>query len=214
MLSPALPLGSASQGPIAGRGGWQAGAGPRTPAVFRVTRHQNCCPTPKVACGKRREDPTFSLVSQVPATLSLPPKVMSQPLASSPSLGAHRSALSLMPCREGPSRKACGCPQSPGVRDPLIGRPRPQLPQALRSSFAWPWSCPHGNKRSGSAEGSRRRKTYSGSCGSRSQNTEHQALKHPGWAVRAMPPSAFVTYLFINCLLLSSRPGALGVGLH
>ncbi|XP_064348146.1 ankyrin repeat domain-containing protein 13D isoform X1 [Camelus dromedarius] len=103
----------------------------------------------------------------------------------------------------GPSRKACGCPQSPGV----TGRPLSRLPPALRSSFAWPWSCLLRSRRSGSGGGSRRRKTYSGSCSSRSQSTEPLA---PGRAVRDAPPPTFVTYLFINTLLLSLGPGAPG----
>lgn len=143
-------------------------------ALFTVTFHQQHCAPPKALCGMGRQGPTLSfLASQAPATLSLSFKAMSQPLDSSLSLGAHRSALSLPPSLEGPSRKACRCPQSPGAQDPLIGHPRPRPPQALRSSFAWPWSCPHGNRRSGSDKGSRRRKTSSGSCGSHSQSTEH-----------------------------------------
>lgn len=143
----------------------------RSPSISTTTYHQRR--------HVRWEDSAppclFFLVSQVPATLSLSLsfKAMSQSLASSPSLGAHQSAIPLTPFLQGPSRKACGCPQSPGARDPLIGHPQPWPPQALRSSFAWPWSCPRGNRRSGSGEGSRRRKTYSGSCGSRSQSTEH-----------------------------------------
>lgn len=199
-LSHALPLGPASQEVL---GWWGQVAG-------RCWFHQCHCPPPKVACGMGREvQLVSSLVSQVPATLSF--KAMSQPSASSPSLGAHRSLLPVTSFREGPSRKACRCPLNPEAQDPLIGRPQPQPHQALRNSFAWPWNCPRGNRRNGSGEDSRRRRTCSGSCGSRSQSIERPA---PGRAVRATPPPAFVTYLFINCLLLSLRPGALGVGLH
>lgn len=128
-----------------------------------------------------------------------------------PQLSTHWSALPLTPCLEGPSKKACRCPQSPAAQNPLTGHPHPWPPQALRSSCAWPWSCLRGSRRSGNDGGSRRRKTYRGSCSSRSRSTE---LAAPGRAVGAAPPPAFVTYLFINSLLLSSGPGALEVGLH
>ncbi|XP_070313817.1 ankyrin repeat domain-containing protein 13D isoform X3 [Odocoileus virginianus] len=98
----------------------------------------------------------------------------------SPALGLTGLLSHLMPGLEGPSRKACGCPQSLGVRAPCTGRPHPRPPPASRSSFAWPWSCPRESRRSGSAGGSRRRKTYSGSCSSRSPSTEPPSGGHPG----------------------------------
>lgn len=89
--------------------------------------------------------------------------------------------LSFNPSSEGPFRKACSCPQSPGVKNLLRGHLHPQDPQALRSSFAWPWSCLQGNRRSGSDVVSRRKKTYSGSCSCHSQSTK---LPSPGKALQ------------------------------
>lgn len=159
--------------------------------------------------------PLFSGSPGFPATVSLSVSstAMSQPLAFFPSLSTHWSVLPVTPCLKGLSKKACRCPQSPMAQNPLTGHPWPGPPQALRNSFAWPWSCLRGSRRSRNDGGSRRRKTYRGSCNSRSRSTEHPAPS-PGRAVYAAPPRAFVTYLFINCLLPSLGPGALEVGLH
>lgn len=82
----------------------------------------------------------------------------------------------LNPYPEGPSRKAYSCPQSPGVQNLLRRHLHPLHPQALRSSFAWPWSCLQGNRRSWSDGVSRKKTTYSGSCSCHSQSTELPGL--------------------------------------
>lgn len=95
----------------------------------------------------------------------------------------------------------------PRRRRDLPGRPQPPANPALKSSFAWPWSCLHGSRRSGSGAGSRRRRTYSGSCSCHSPSTEPQPRE--GWPGHSLP--AFVIYLFINSLLLGLGPGAPGM---
>lgn len=146
----------------------------------------------------------MSLLSSLPVPASLPlsapSTAVAQPSVPSPALALTGLLSPLIPGLEGPSRKACGCPQSPGVQAPHTGRPQPRPPPALRSSFAWPWSCPLRSRRSGSAWGSRRRKTYSGSCSSRSPSTEPP----PSGGHLGCSPPTFVIYLFINTQLLGS----------
>lgn len=164
----------------AGRGGggsWLVGSssrevlapGPHT--LFEATLHLPCCPPARAARGMGRRGPALSLVSgpRVPASLSLSSAsaATSQPWASSPALALTGLLSPLMPRLEGPSRKACRCPQSLRVRGPLSGRPR-----ALRSSFAWPWSCLRGSRRSGSGGGGGRRRTYSGPYSAHSRSSE------------------------------------------
>lgn len=106
--------------------------------------------------GYRAPHPTFQPPCPCPCTTSI---AVTLPLAFFPSPSAHWSALPLTPCLEGPSKKACGCPQSPVAQNPLTGQPWPRHPQALRNSFAWPWSCPRGSRRSWNDGASRRRRT-------------------------------------------------------
>ena len=187
-------------------------AGPHT--LFEATLHLEGCPAGRAA-GMKPEETGPCLVSSLGSSgPSLPALICAlhscgpAPVPS-PALALTGLLSPLMPGLEGPSRKACGCPQSPGVRAPCTGRPHPRPPPASKSSFAWPWSCPRESRRSGSAGGSRRRKTYSGSCSSRSPSTEPPPSGgHPGCS-----PTHFCNlFIYKHSAARLRGPGALDGG--
>lgn len=118
---------------MAGGGGEQGGASPRVTLIGIAPQRR------RRLVGWEDGPPSrlFSLISLDPATLSLTlsSKAVSQPLASSRRLGAHLSALPLTPFLEGPSRKACRCPPSPGAWDPLRGPPCPPPPPSFEEQL-------------------------------------------------------------------------------